>query len=96
MANRRIDANVLALRWAMACSYGRLRKEAMRILAAAIEGAGGNVSAAAEALGVGRQTLGRWIAEEPQLQRARDKARELARVDVIGTADDFLGGGWVP
>jgi transcriptional regulator of acetoin/glycerol metabolism len=41
----------------------------------AIDAAGGNVTAAARSLDIGKRTLCRWIETYPQLQTAVNKAR---------------------
>lgn len=51
------------------------RDAAQREIDSALRRTGGDVSKTAEALGVGRVTLHRWISEYPRLKKALEVAR---------------------
>jgi len=63
------NADALAIRWALECSDGPLRRRALAVVAGALRRAGGNATHAADALGVDVRTLRRWRADYREIDR---------------------------
>lgn len=67
------NLNATALSAAMGCDIAELREMARRVVSSEIRHHGGNLTRVAEALGVDRKTVHRWVTASSALRSAQLK-----------------------